>query len=154
MTDNSAKMPSQRQLRVGEEIRHVLAEPLLHGQLRDPELDGVSITVSEVRVSPDLKNATAFVMPLGGGHAEDVVGALNRAAPYLRGLVARSVRLRHAPRLGFRLDTSFEEGQKIDRLLASASVRRDVGEGDGHTGDDGGGDGGGDGGDGPSDGKD
>jgi len=131
MTDNSAKMPSQRQLRVGEEIRHALAEPLLHGELHDPALDGVSITVTEVRVSPDLKNATAFVMPLGGVEADEVVGALNHAAPYLRGVVAKRVRLRHAPRLGFRLDTSFDEGDRIDRLLASEKVRRDVEDGAG-----------------------
>lgn len=129
MTSSSA--PSQRQLRVGEQIRHLLSGPLMRGELRDPSLEGLSITVTEVRVSPDLRNATAFVVPLGGQlpdgmGLDDLIDALDHAAPYLRGLVASGVRLRNAPRLGFRVDTSFDEGAKIDRLLASEIVKRDV----------------------------
>lgn len=129
MTSSSA--PSQRQLRVGEQIRHALSGPLMRGDLRDPNLEGLSITVTEVRISPDLRNATAFVVPLGGQLPEgmgrdDLIDALDHAAPYLRSLVGGAVRLRYTPRLGFRIDTSFDEGAKIDRLLASDAVQRDL----------------------------
>jgi ribosome-binding factor A len=126
MSRFSGKGPSQRQLRVGEEIRHALAEPLLRGDLHNEVLAGHSITVTEVTVSPDLKNATAYVMPLGGADQEAVLAALGEAAPYLRSLVGRAVRLKFTPRLTFRIDTSFDEGDKIDRLLASEAVQRDV----------------------------
>ena len=82
--------------------------------------------MTEVRVSPDLKNATAFVMPLGGGHAEEIVAGLRRSAPYLRGVVARAVQLRHAPALGFELDRSFEHASRIDALLHRPDVARDL----------------------------
>lgn len=129
MTFSSA--PSQRQLRVGEQIRHALSGPLQRGDLRDPTLEGLSITVTEVRISPDLRNATAFVVPLGGQlpdsmGRDDLIDALDRAAPYLRSLIGSAVRLRYTPHLGFRIDTSFDEGAKIDRLLASDAVRRDL----------------------------
>ena len=128
---STSSAPSQRQLRVGEQIRHVLSNPLMRGDLHDPHLAGLSITVTEVRISPDLRNATAFVVPLGGQLPEgmdqqDLIDALDHAAPYLRGLVAGGTRLRYTPRLGFRIDTSFDEGAKIDRLLASDEVRRDL----------------------------
>src|SRR4051794_20525247 len=106
--------PSHRQLRVGEELRHVLAHLLGRGELRDPALQNVTITVTEVRVSPDLKNATAFIMPLGGAHAPEVMAGLRRSAPYLRAAVAREVPLRHVPTLGFELDTSFDQATRIE----------------------------------------
>lgn len=118
--------PSQRQLRVGEEIRHVLVEILARGQLRDPELQGVSVTVSEVRASPDLKHATAYVLPLGGQNVEAVVKALRRAAGFLRGEVARAVQLRTAPQLDFAADRSFEEASRIESVLRRPEVQRDL----------------------------
>lgn len=117
---------SQRQLRVGEVLRHALVEALTRGELHDPDLDGVSITVTEVRVSPDLRNATCFVMPLGGAQADDVVAALGRAAPYLRRLVGHGLTIRHLPNLSFELDTAFDRGQRMEALLRSDEVRRDL----------------------------
>ena len=114
----SSRPPGQRQLRVGEELRHIIARLLDRGELSDPALSGVSITVSEVRVSPDLKNATVFVTPLGGKGAAEVVKVLKHAQAYLRGLVAREVRLRYVPRFNFVLDTSFDYAGRIDRILA------------------------------------
>jgi ribosome-binding factor A len=127
---------SQRQLRVGEEIRHALSQLLLRGELRDPELAGVSVTVSEVRVSPDLRQATAFVLPLGGANAPVVVAALNRAAPFLRAQVARQMRLKFAPTVDFRLDTSFETAARLEELLRRPGVAADLAAED-EEGDDG-----------------
>jgi ribosome-binding factor A len=121
-----AEGPSQRQLRVGEELRHALAHILERGELHDPALQDVTVTVTEVRVSPDLKNATAFVMPLGGSHAPEIIAALKRSAPYIRGAVARAVQLRHAPQIGFTLDTSFDHATRIDALLHRPDVARDL----------------------------
>lgn len=118
--------PSQRQLRVGEEVRHVLVEVLARGQLRDPDLQGVSITVAEVRMSPDLKHATAYVMPLGGAKVDDVVKALKRASGFLRGEIARGVRLRVAPEITFAADRSFEEASRIEAALRRPEVQRDL----------------------------
>jgi ribosome-binding factor A len=118
--------PSQRQLRVGEEIRHILAGILMRGELRDPALAGVSVTVSEVRISPDLKNATAFSMPLGGEQLEPVLEGLNRSAPYLRSQVAKLLQLRHAPVLHFVADRSFDEAHHIEEILRSEKVARDL----------------------------
>jgi ribosome-binding factor A len=115
----------QRQLRVGEELRHALARLLERGVLRDPALVGLSITVTEVRVSPDLKSATAFVTPLGGQGGTEAVAALNRASAHLRGQVAAEVRLRHAPRLGFVLDTSFDNASRIERALKAFAPGED-----------------------------
>ncbi|MGY9105268.1 MAG: 30S ribosome-binding factor RbfA, partial [Alphaproteobacteria bacterium] len=92
---------SVRQLRVGEELRHIIAEVIGRGDLRDPDLAGRSITVSEVRVSPDMRNATVFVLPLGGGDEDIIVAALERAAPYLRGEVGRKLQLKYLPQLSF-----------------------------------------------------
>src|SRR5690554_2085558 len=92
-----ARGPSQRQLRVGEEVRHALVRILARGELTDPDLSGQSITVTEVRMSPDLRNATAFVTPFGGGDADRIVKALNRAGGYFRGQIAREVELRYSP---------------------------------------------------------
>lgn len=121
-----AKSPSQRQLRAGELIRHALVELLQRERLREPALDGVSITVSEVRVTPDLKQATAFAAPLGGAHQVEVVDALNRAAPYLRGLLGKKIAMKFTPTLTFRSDDAFAEAQKIDALLARPDVARDL----------------------------
>jgi ribosome-binding factor A len=111
------KAPSQRQLRVGEELRHALARILGRGDLHDPELRDVPITVTEVRLSPDLRKATAFVMPLGGGEESVVVEGLARAAVYLQGQVAREVALRFTPRLSFAVDESFAAAGRVDALL-------------------------------------
>jgi ribosome-binding factor A len=118
--------PSTRPLRVGEEIRHALASILGRGELRDPALAGQSITVSEVRVAPDLMRATVFVTPLGGGDIAGVVKALNRAAPFLRAQVVKAVQLRRAPELGFAPDTSFDYAHRIEEALRDPAVRRDV----------------------------
>ena len=118
--------PTQRQLRVGEELRHALVDILRDGHARDPELQNVNVTVTEVRVSPDLRNATAFVMTLGGEHAAETVAALNRAAPYFRGELARLNSLRYTPTLNFALDTSFGYAEKIETLLNDPAVRRDL----------------------------
>jgi ribosome-binding factor A len=118
--------PSQRQLRVGEELRHALAHALGRQELRDPALQNVTVTVTEVRVSPDLKNATAYVMPLGGAHAPEILAGLRRSAPFLRGVVGRAVPLRHVPSLGFELDTSFEHASRIEALLHRPDVARDL----------------------------
>jgi ribosome-binding factor A len=122
------KPPSQRQLRVGELIRHALADLLQRGAVHDPDLEGVVITVPEVRMSPDLQLATVYLMPLGGRKTDTVLAAFERNRRYLRGEVARRVNLRLAPELRFRLDTSFEEGGHIDALLRSPEVRRDLGK--------------------------
>lgn len=116
----------QRRRRVGEELRHVLAQLLRDRVCRDPVLRDADITVAEVRLSPDLRNATAFVMPLGGVDATQTVAALERAAGFLRGLLARAVRLRRAPSLTFMLDPSYDEADRIARLLARPDVRRDL----------------------------
>lgn len=117
---------TQRQLRVGETLRHALVQVLARGEIRDPDLHDVSVTVTEVRISPDLKNATAFVMPLGGEGIETVVKALNRAAPFLRRSLAQQVTTRYLPRLGFVVDTAFEHSQHIDEILHSPEVASDL----------------------------
>lgn len=121
MTRNNERPPSQRQLRVGEEIRHALAGIFMRGDLHDPDLVGIPITVTEVRAGSDLKSVTAYVMPLGGGEEAAVLAALRRAAPYLRGQLARQVSLKFTPALRFELDRSFAEAERIDNLL------RDIG---------------------------
>ena len=127
-----AAAPSQRALRVGELIRHALAEVLQRGDVHDPAFDGVIVTVPEVRMTPDLKTATVFVVPLGGKGADDVLAAFERNNRYLRGVIARKVNLRYAPTLKFRLDRSFDEGDRIDALLRRPEVKRDLGgEGEG-----------------------
>ena len=121
-----AKAPSQRQLRVGEEVRHALVRLFTHTHLRDPELAELNITVTEVRLSPDLKNATAFIVPLGGGELERTVKALNRAAAFLRRELAREVVLRHTPRLSFQADHSFDEAARLRALFERPKVRQDL----------------------------
>ncbi|MBI08864.1 MAG: ribosome-binding factor A [Rhodospirillaceae bacterium] len=127
------KQPSQRQLRVGEALRHALSDVLERGNLRDPAFRNISITVTEVRASPDLKNATAFVMPLGGEAADAIVEALGRAAPFLRSAIAKQVELRHVPRLQFKVDRSFGQADHIDALLRQPQVARDLGENTGES---------------------
>ncbi len=127
MTRQPARPPSQRQLRVGEELRHALARLLERAPLRDPDLLGVVITVTEVRVSPDLRHALCFVLPFGGGDAAKLATALGRAAPYLRGLLARELRLRYMPTLVFEADASFDRAAALDRLLHRPDVARDLG---------------------------
>ena len=135
MTARSQRPASQRQLRVGEEMRHVLARLLARGDLRDPALADRTLTVTEVRVSPDLKNATAFVVPLGGGGMADAIAALNRAAGFVRGQLGREMTLRHVPRLSFVADRSFDEAGRVEAILARPQVRRDLdaGERDGEA---------------------
>src|SRR5438552_13782696 len=116
---------SQRQLRVGEELRHRLAELLRPGELRDPALRDANITVTEVRLSPDLRNATAFVMPLGGANAEDIMAGLRRSAPFLKARLARLIDLRHMPNITFALDNAFESAARISALLSSPAVEPD-----------------------------
>jgi ribosome-binding factor A len=113
-------------LRVGEEVRHVLAQLLRDGSCRDPVLRAADITVTEVRLSPDLRNATAFVMPLGGKDATEILAALERSAGFLRGHLGRAMNLRRVPALVFTLDPSFDEADRIARLLARPEVRRDL----------------------------
>ncbi len=118
--------PSQRQLRVGEVVRHTVAEVLTRGDVHDPVLAGHLITVPEVRMSPDLRLATIFVMPLGGRDTDKVLSALERHARYLRGIIARRVNLKFAPDIQFRLDDRFDEAERIEKLLRSPSVKRDL----------------------------
>jgi ribosome-binding factor A len=106
---------------VGEEIRHALAAIIERGELRDPELAGVALTFTEVRMSPDIRSATVFVTPLGGDKADEIVAALERAAPYLRGRIAKLVQLRYAPDLRFRADTSFDYAERIGAVIAEVS---------------------------------
>ena len=108
---------SQRQLRVGEALRHGLSELLGAGTLRDPALRDASITVTEVRMSPDLRRASAFVMPLGGAAREEIIEGLRRAAPHLRARLVKLVRMRFAPEIEFVLDDTFDQAERIDSLL-------------------------------------
>ena len=117
---------SQRQLRVGEEIRHLLAELLERGNMRDPDLREASITVTSVDVSPDLRNATAFVMPLGGKDSDRLLAALRRAAPWFRARVGEKAGLRSAPDIRFQLDKTFDEADRIGALLRRPDVARDI----------------------------
>lgn len=121
-------MRSQRQLRVGEAIRHALAGVLQRGDFHWPEgmVPPAAVTVSEVRVSPDLRNATAYVMPLGGGGMEEMVRALNESVGFFRHAIAREVQLRFVPKLNFTADTSFDYANKIEALLQSPAVAKDV----------------------------
>jgi ribosome-binding factor A len=120
MTRRGTQEPGQRQLRVGEEIRHVLAEVIARGELRDPALIDRVITVTEVRMSPDLGHATVYVLPLGGEGVDEVIEGLNRANPFLRGHVGRAVRLRLTPELIFRADRGYEHAERIAKLLKDA----------------------------------
>ncbi len=128
--------PSQRQLRVGEMLRHAIAEILQRGDIADPVLETTVVTVPEVRTTPDLRHAVVFVMPLGGQHAAEVVKALDRNKKFLRGELAHKVTLKYMPDLKFEIDRSFEEGDRIDQLLRSPEVARDLGPDGGKSDDD------------------
>lgn len=117
-------------LRVGELVRHALAAMFARGDIEDEALRGAVVTVPEVRMTPDLKIANAYVMPLGGLHAAEIVDALNRHQKYVRGIIAPQLNLKFAPELRFHVDQTFEEAGKIDALLRSERVRRDLEDGD------------------------
>jgi len=123
---SAASGSSQRQLRVGETVRHALAEILAQGNVHDPDLEGHIITVPEVKMSPDLKLATIYVMPLGGHDTEVVIAALNRNKRFLRGEVAHRVNLKFAPEIRFRIDDRFDEAERIEKLLRTPEVQRDL----------------------------
>jgi ribosome-binding factor A len=118
--------PTQRQLRAGELVRHALVEILREEDITDPAMEGVSVTVTEVRVSPDLRHATVFVEPLGGTHASEVVDALNRHSKFLRGRLGKSIDMRFTPALKFLHDESFDEAARMNRLFDDPRVRRDL----------------------------
>jgi ribosome-binding factor A len=118
---------SQRQLRVGELIRHELADMFSRGAIHDPVVEAHMITVPEVRMSADLRLATIYVMPLGGRDGKEVVEALERNKRYMRGEIARRVNLKFAPDIRFRIDERFDEAERIDRLLRTPEVQRDLG---------------------------
>ena len=126
LTPSSSKPPSQRQLRVAEVIRHAIADALTRGEIIDDVITRHVITVPEVRMSPDLKIATAFIMPLGGQDGPAVIKALATHAKFLRGIISRKINLKFAPNLRFRLDDSFDYATKIDGLLRTADVSRDL----------------------------
>ena len=118
--------PSQRALRVGELIRHALVEIFQRGEIHDPALEGLVVTVPEVRMTPDPRLATAYVMPLGGKGADTLVATLDRHRKFLRGEISHRIDLRLAPDIRFRLDTSFDVGSRIDALLERPEVKRDL----------------------------
>jgi ribosome-binding factor A len=123
---SSAAGGSQRQLRVGETVRHAVADILVNGSVHDADLEGHIITVPEVRMSPDLKLATIYVMPLGGRDTEIVIAALERNKKFLRGEVARRVNLKFAPDIRFRVDDRFDEAERIEKLLRTPAVQKDL----------------------------
>src|SRR6266404_9815249 len=123
---DSAAGGSQRQLRVGEIVRHAIADILSQGSVHDPDLEGHIITVPEVRMSPDLKLATVYVMPLGGRDTDVVIAALERHKKFLRGETARRVNLKFAPDVRFRVDERFDEAERIEKLLRTPAVQRDL----------------------------
>jgi ribosome-binding factor A len=125
-SDKDNRAPGQRQLRVGEELRHLLAELFERGDMRDPDLRDASITVTAVDISPDLRNATAFVMPLGGQDEKRLLAAMRRAAPWFRVRVGERAGLRYAPEIRFEIDRTFDEADKIGALLRRPDVARDI----------------------------
>jgi ribosome-binding factor A len=121
-----ASGPSQRQLRAGELVRHALVEIMREEDITDAALEGVSVTITEVRMSPDLRHATVFVEPLGGGHAAEVVEGLNRHAKFLRGRLGRMIDMKFTPDLKFLHDESFNEAARMNRLFEDPRVRQDL----------------------------
>ena len=120
------KAPSQRQLRVGELIRHALSDMLTRGEVHDPVLEGTMVTIPEVRMTADLRLATIYVMPLGGKDQQAVLEAFNRNRKYLRGEIAHHVNLKFAPEIRFMIDERFGEAERIEKLLRTPVVRRDL----------------------------
>ena len=129
----SESSPSQRQLRVGELVRHVLADLLARGEVHDPVIQGHLITIPEVRMTADLRLAIIYTMPLGGRDAEAVLAALNRNKRFLRGEIARRINLKFAPEIRFRVDERFDEAERIERLLRTPAVQRDLADKDDET---------------------
>ena len=129
--DHASAGPSQRQLRVGELIRHALAEMLSRGEIHDPTIEAHMITVPEVRMTADLRLATVYVMPLGGKDEKEVVAALERNKKFLRGEIAHRVNLKFAPDIRFRIDERFDEAARIEKILRTPEVRRDLESKDG-----------------------
>ena len=125
-TPSSQRGPSQRQLRVGELLRHALSDILRQNEIRDPDLEGVSVTVTQVKPSPDIRHATVFVEPLGGKNADTIVNALNRHRGFLRGELGRTIELKFTPELRFVEDTSFAEAERIEKILHLEKVARDL----------------------------
>ncbi|MBN9412721.1 MAG: 30S ribosome-binding factor RbfA [Candidatus Paracaedimonas acanthamoebae] len=123
---SSAQGPTQRQLRVGEEIRHILSKILSRGDYSHPLLEGASVIVTEVRISPDLKHAKVFITTLGGKNMEAIVKVLNEESRPLRNALGRTLTIKYTPQLQFRADTSFEEAAKIATLLHSEHVAQDL----------------------------
>lgn len=121
-----SKAPSQRQLQAGELIRRALVDILVREDLRDPDLKGVSITISEVRVSPDLKHARVYAAPLGGKQTPQVIAGLNRCSKFLRGRLGRELSMRSTPKLRFEIDTVFDTASEVEAMLARPEVRRDL----------------------------
>jgi ribosome-binding factor A len=124
--DRAPAGPSQRQLRVGELIRHALAEMLSRSEIHDPVIEAHMITVPEVSMTADLRLATVYVMPLGGRDAKPVIEALERNKKYLRGEIAHRINLKFAPDLRFRFDERFDEAERIEKILRTPEVRRDL----------------------------
>jgi ribosome-binding factor A len=120
------KAPSQRMLRMGELVRHALAEMFSRGEVHDPVLETHVITIPEVSMTPDLRHATAYVMPLGGKDERAVLDALNRNKKYMRGVIAKKIQAKFTPDLHFRLDERFDRADEIDRLLKQPEVQRDL----------------------------
>jgi ribosome-binding factor A len=118
--------PSQRQLRVGEMLRHALAEILSRSDIRDPDLEGVSVTITQVKPSPDMRYATVYCAPLGGKNAEPIIAALNRHKGFLRGQMGHMISIKFTPDLRFLEDQSFAEAEKIENILKSPQVQRDL----------------------------
>lgn len=123
---NKTKAPSQRMLRVGELVRHALSNVMTRGEIIDPIVEVATITVPEVRMSSDLKLAKAYIMPLGGEGAEELVKALNKHAKFVRGRIAPELNLKFAPEIRFYVDDTFDEASRIDALLRADRVRQDV----------------------------
>jgi len=124
--DSGTPGGSQRQLRVGELVRHALADLLMRGEVHDPVIEGHLITIPEVRMTADLRLATVYVMPLAGRDTDDVIAAFERNKKFLRGEVAHQINLKFSPDLRFRVDDRFEEAARIDKLLRSPEVKRDL----------------------------
>ena len=122
----TSRTPTQRQLRVGELVRHALAQMLTRGEVHDPVIEGHLITVPEVQMTADLRLATIYVMPLGGRDTDTVLAALERNKRFLRGEIARHVNLKFAPEIRFRIDERFDEAERIEKLLRTPEVRRDL----------------------------
>ena len=124
--DSGTPGGSQRQLRVGELVRHAMSEMLTRGDVHDPVIEGHLITVPEVRITPDLRLATIYIMPLAGCDTDEVLAAFERHKKFLRGEIAHRVNLKFAPDIRFRVDERFEEAERIDKLLRSPAVKRDL----------------------------